>query len=54
MQRAQEMNDALQTTCMSQLRLKLQSKDSSEAFNMRGVFSRGYLGSWFRAELDRS
>jgi hypothetical protein len=37
---------------MSQLRLKLQSKDSSEAFNTRGVFSRSYLLRHLRRESD--
>jgi len=37
---------------MSQLRLKLQSKDSSEAFNTRGVFSSGYLLRHLRRESD--
>jgi hypothetical protein len=37
---------------MSQLRLKLQSKDSSEAFNTRGVFSSGYLFRHLCRESD--
>jgi hypothetical protein len=37
---------------MSQLRLKLQDADSSQAFTTRGVFSRGYLLRHLRAESE--